>query len=684
MKNIQLKKLELTNYRNIDHAVMEFDGNSKIVGENRIGKTNTLEAIYYLLTDYLLDGSSDIATIKPLKDTSKQVRIVGWFDVDGKEFVLKKEYGENWAKTRGTQELVLKGHSTTYYYNDVKQPTVSAYNSLIKEDFGLTINQTTKLDILQLLVNPFYVGNMGDSNNWTTLREFIINLVGDVSNEDVYVKEPITRMIADDLSKVNNRVDQLKKQYKGEIESLKDQILGDDAQISMLEKTEEPTDESVVLARKYIEEHEANIRVLLGNVGTVDNASLILQQKINEKTTELNRLSLELLRQEPHNKERNELQSKIDELYAKIEEVTDKKAETTHELSVVDADISTKSSIIAQCNLTRTELIAQIRKIDSEIANPTEHIQDTCPFCHRKYENIDELVADFVAHKKQEREKLLEKGKANKTKKDLAEQECAVATIKADEIRKVIDVYNQELERLRRVIDETKNKLTALMDKPSEPIVSPEIATLKAEIEELKQQLAESKNAFEKGRQNNSELIQAEQDAMTPYRKVIADLDYYNRQMETLAEVYANKKEHQKKLADAEQKKVLIDSFIYTKLSLLDENVSKVFGGIKFQLIKENINGGFDPVCKPYIYDIDKGESTTTLWKSGSKSERVITGVAIAECIKKALDLPNLPYLFDEGGEISTSTFATKFKTDAQIICVKVVDSIPTPLVQKI
>ena len=27
---------------------------------------------------------------------------------------------------------------------------------------------------------------------------------------------------------------------------------------------------------------------------------------------------------------------------------------------------------------------------------------------------------------------------------------------------------------------------------------------------------------------------------------------------------------------------------------MLDENVSKVFGNIKFQLIKENINGGFD------------------------------------------------------------------------------------------
>lgn len=117
---------------------------------------------------------------------------------------------------------------------------------------------------------------------------------------------------------------------------------------------------------------------------------------------------------------------------------------------------------------------------------------------------------------------------------------------------------------------------------------------------------------------------------------------------------------------------------------MLDENVSRVFGNIKFQLIKENINGGFDTICKPYIYNVDKDESTDVTWKSGSKSERVITGIAIAECIKKELGLPNLPYLFDEGGEISTETFKTKFKTDSQIICVKIVDNIMKPLVERI
>ena len=102
-------------------------------------------------------------------------------------------------------------------------------------------------------------------------------------------------------------------------------------------------------------------------------------------------------------------------------------------------------------------------------------------------------------------------------------------------------------------------------------------------------------------------------------------------------------------------------------------------------MIQENIKAGsFDPICKPYIFDTVTGESTNTTWRSGSKSEQVATGIAIVDCIKKTLDLPNMPFLFDEGGEISSETLAQRLKTDSQLICVKVVDNIQKPLVQKL
>ena len=210
MRKIQLTRLELTNYRNIEYAAYDFDGNSRIIGENRIGKTNTLESIYWLLTDKLLDGSSDVAAIKPLKDTKLEVRVKAAFDIDGKEVTLEKDYKENWVKTRGTTDLEMKGHVITWIHNGVKQSTLKAYNQLVAEDFGFTQDATTKIDFMQMLINPFYLGNIGESKDWTELRNFIIKLVGDVSDEDVVKAKPELAIVKKDLDSVGGRVDQLK------------------------------------------------------------------------------------------------------------------------------------------------------------------------------------------------------------------------------------------------------------------------------------------------------------------------------------------------------------------------------------------------------------------------------------------------------------------------------------------
>ena len=152
-KNIILKKLEITNYRSIKHQVLFFDGNSKIVGENRIGKTNTIDALYWLLTDKLLNGSKDIEQIKPLDDTKLTVRVDGTFLVDGKEIVISKEFAEEWVKTRGTEDLVMKGHTTTYYYNGVKQGTKKQFDLLFNADFGLDkVKDYQGIDIIQFIV----------------------------------------------------------------------------------------------------------------------------------------------------------------------------------------------------------------------------------------------------------------------------------------------------------------------------------------------------------------------------------------------------------------------------------------------------------------------------------------------------------------------------------------------------
>lgn len=681
MKNIQLTKLELTNYRNIPFASYEFDGNSKIIGENRIGKTNTLEAIYWLLTDKLLDGSSDVAAIKPLSDTKLEVRVKATFVIDGKQITLEKDYKENWVKTRGTTNLEMKGHTTTCVYNDVKQPTLTAYNQLLCEDFGFTQDAKTKVDFMQMLVNPFYLGNLGESKDWTELRAFIISLIGDVSDEDIAKANPNLSIITNELRTVGGRVDQLKKQYSGAINELETQITGDDSQIKLLEETANPTDDEVEVAKKGIQDHQDKITMLKGN-DTIDVASNDIANKIRDKKLELSQLINDDLKKANENPVKTELSGKLNGLRLEQSELNMKKQDISFKIRTEDYNIETIQRDISNRTNRRNDLIGKLKEIDSKIANP--EVETECPHCHRPYEEKDLEAARENRKVAFEKEKaiIIDDGKKNKEAITKDENDLA-------EAKKRLESLNEDLKRIEGEITSKGSeieKVKADLELQSQAIEvkNPKIEPLQNEIAKLEEDYRKSRDDFNKGIQDKNQLIYDEEQAMQPFKEVLANRDYYERQMARLEDVKKNKTSHERALADVEQKKELLNTYNFTKLRMLDENVSKVFGKIKFALIKENINGGFDAICKPYIYDTFKEESTTTSWKSGSKSERVVTGVAIVECIKKALGLPNLPFLFDEGGEISSDTFATRFKTESQLICVKIADNIMNPLVQKL
>lgn len=681
MKNILLKSLLLTNYRNIENAKLEFDGDSKIIGENRIGKTNTLEAIYYLLTDKLLNNDSDLSAIKPLSDTTKEVRVQGVFDIDGKEVTLEKQYGEKWVKTRGTTEVTMQGHYTNYLFNGVKQSTLKDYNKLFSEEFGITNDQFSKIDFVQMLINPFYLGNLGESLLWVEFRALIINLVGDVSDEQVFAQNPSLSIVKEDIEKHGGKLDQVKKKYANEIDALNNTISNQKAQIELLEKTAKPSDDEIALAKKGIEEHEANINLLSNK--SIDNASALIKEKIVDKRSEINRLQVEDFQNQRNNSKQSEIKKEISELEKAKTKHVDNKFELSMKEHGLDREINEKQDLIERSNQSRTKLLIELKLCDEKLANVDNQLEKVCPYCGSPIDEdkVEEQRKKLIQQLNEEKQSLLNIGKEEKKAREQAsldiedlERTRNAIRVQIEGSESTIDSLNAQIEEKRKALDECEVEI----------VENPKIAQLKKEVEELNAELQQSQLDYQKGVQDNQQRVFEEKEAMKPYQKVLDDATYYERQMEQANSIRKDKEHFEKDLANTEQKKELLNQFIYTKLRMLDDNVSKVFGNIKFQLIRENINGGFDAICKPYIYDIEKDESTNVVWKSGSKSERVITGIAIVDCIKEKLGLPNLPFLFDEGGEISSETFATKFKTQSQLICVKIEDGITSPIVAPI
>lgn len=677
-EKITLKKLELTNYRNIDHAIYEFNGNSKIVGENRIGKTNTLEAINFLLTNSLLNGANDLASIKPSKDTKLVVKVEGVFQVGEKQITLAKEYGEEWVKQRNTDQVIFKGHFENYFYNGVKQGTVRDYATLIATDFGVNQDSRVKVDYLKMLTNPFYLGDMGEGKDWTNLREFIINLVGDVSDDDVYKAEPLTLAIKEDMERQNGRIDQLKKLYTSDRDALNDAILGNDAQIDMLEKTNKPTDEEIAVAKKGIEDIDNDIALLKSGKG-VDNASIMLREKIVNIQNDIYKLQERELEEFAKSNGSTDNRAKTNELNSKILEITTNISNINGKISTNEFRISNLERAILNCDHTRNELLCRVKVIDSKLSDPSGEVETSCPTCGQAYptEKLNEILSNYSKQLNDEKNDIIAKGKKNNEDK-------ITFTNELNELKNENEMLGNDKAKLEVELLTIKEELEKLNSSTTERktyVPSDELNKLNEEKHKLETELKDSQENFATAQSSVNSTIYEKEQSKAAFQKVIDDLAYYNRQTENLTKVREERRSNSKKLMDIEQKKDLLNKFIFTKLKLLDINVGKIFGNIKFQLIQENINGGFDPICKPYIYNIDKDESTKVSWRSGSKSEKVITGIAILEKIRTKLHLPDMPMLFDEGGEISTDTFATKFKTNSQIICVKVQDNVPTPMV---
>ena len=693
MKDIRLIKLELTNYRNIEHEVFVFGGkNSKIVGENRIGKTNTLEAIYFLFSNYLLDGSNDLTQLKPLDDTKKVVSVKGVFEiydpqtpqVKPVEISLEKQYKENWVTKRGTTERVLDGHSETYYVNDIVQSKAGEYYDVLEEYFGIRNDTKGEVDVIQMLCNPLYLGNLGDSKDWTDLRSFIIKLIGDVSNEEVFEAEPTTVIIKEDLEKALGKTEQIKKMYDNDIKGLTTSITGYDANINMLEKTPRPTDEELAVARKGVEDSQEKINQLMNGL---DNNTVV--EGIKKEVFEVKQQVLELNTKEYSAWQDSQnpnivVNDKAGELNKKLEDALTVATNIKFELGNAESEKRMADVHTSSCQAKRDRLAKDYLDIKKEMEDVDSHIQTVCPTCNRPLDEstIEEARQNYLKGLQEKLDYVTSEGKEVAKElngyKETSANAVGVIAQKEEELNKA----NADVEAIKKEIAQARAEAEASAKVERKPFVeSDTLKALRSKLADLEAKLKQAEEDEAKARADAYYQIDNEKKNLVTFNNVVNDYEHYKRQMATLEEVKANKDNACKKLADVEQKKSCLQLFNYTKLRLLDAHVAHIFGNIKFQLIRENINGGFDPVCKPYIFDVEKNESTATIWKSGSKSEKIVTGIAIAEAIKKELGLSDIPFLFDEGGEVSSDTLFNRLKTSAQIICVKVEDNINKPVV---
>jgi len=673
MANVKIKKLSLTNYRNIKQADFVFDCESgQIEGRNRIGKTNIIEALAWLLTDKLLGDSSDIAKIKPLENTKAKVSVEGVFETGGVEFTLRKEFSENWVRHKGDSGETFEGHYTDYFVNGAKQ-NLKNFNESVAQLIGFG-QKEGDVDLYQTLIDPFYFPSLCYSTNWKEARKFIIDMVGDVTNEEVFAKCPEALVAKADLENHKRQTKggfvyddaEAKKALKVIIDGAKIAVIGKKALIDEFAKAEKPEEGGVEFARSKIEEGNDAIAKLNSGDDSAYDAQI---DKLQQSLIERQKAYSDSMKAEPTDNSRSrQAQS----------ELAEKNQEAYRAKGLLNDAKFKKGSLdlrIGLCEDKRKQFIDRIHGVQKRIAEYEPNQE--CPTCHQKLptEQIEKAKEAYMSNLKAEGDKIMKDGKANRAELDSLTKEREALNIGG--LEEAANFAQTEAEKAKEAYD------AALSDEDAKAVQPKADESIKAEIYSLNLAISDLREKKRTANQGVAQKIAEIRDGLKPFEETLDRQRDYETAQRGKAKAEAELNAELRKQADAESRQSAINLFVKTKLGLLDDHIAKVFGKIRFQLVSPNIRqGSYDEVCKPYVFDFAKGESTDALFDSGSKSEQVRTGAAIAKAIAGHFGYGTLPMVFDEGGEMDADSIAQMGEymgSDQQIISVKVCDDFKAP-----
>ena len=184
MKKFVLKRLTLRNFKGV--RFFELFPNEKetvIMGENEAGKTTLATTPVWAKYGKDLEDRADyeIQTYDEnnnlILDLEHSVEEV--YDVDGGEISLTRIYVPEYTEKDDIR--VLTGHHTEYKWCDVPLKRAKDFSEKVSSFFGNEI-------VYKILTNPLFFNS--DKFGWANRRKIFIDMVGEVTDEDVASIKP--------------------------------------------------------------------------------------------------------------------------------------------------------------------------------------------------------------------------------------------------------------------------------------------------------------------------------------------------------------------------------------------------------------------------------------------------------------------------------------------------------------
>lgn len=612
---MKIKKLELKSFRGLKDV--EYNLNDKLnifSGKNGIGKSTIIDSIMWVLCDETLvygKTDSDNRNQHNLKDVINVVLTLE----DGT--TLERKYWDKWIEDLDGNYRFDKVENQ-FFVNGAKF-TKAKYINFLKEKIGLINDiKTDKFNLLRCLMDYNYFSSVETKISRDFIKE-ILKLKSDdeILNEDRFAE------IRNDmlLFKTNGKYDVVSciNKYNAEIKKIGIEI---EEKNTLIKEYQKNVDESKVAEINSLVE-ERNI--LINSNVLKDTEYLRLNQLLEEKATSIReelKNDLEL---------KNSLKLEMNDLITKGNVVV-------NEIKLAKNEIDNMFTNKERNNTMIDSLKDYILKLEDENIELLY-----CPHCNGILNE-------------EENKKFQEKKEKNivdlKNKIENYTQENKEIEQKTKELENKILEYEKSKKLLGAKYYEKENMLKKLEAKEkSEKLV--ELENAKIEIEK---QIRDYVEEFSKDKQ---EKINANLEKYNEYSAIQNNIIQINKLKETLKEKKITK-------ATLENRKDIAIEFKDYTLKLIEENTKNVFPKLEIKIVEVSENtGAISNVCYIKLKDVE--------YKGINDGHRKYAGIMFIEDVKRALELEDLPIVFDKFADIDSEMLETiNNLTNAQIITTKV------------
>lgn len=617
---MKLTKLELLNFKGLKAFTIHFNGDVIIRGDNATGKTTVFDSVCWLLfgKDSLDRADFEIKTLdrgEPIHKVNHEV--TGTFTLDeGGTVELKRVYREKYSSPRGG-EVTMTGHTTDYFIDGVPKK---------EKEYKEIVNSLVDENIFKLITNPLY---FNETYSWQNRRKLLLEMCGDISDEDVIAEYSELKALTDILS--GHSVDDHRKvvaSKKAAINKELDMIpVRIDEALRGKPTIDTPRDvliQEISLATTTLETLEADKALLVNGHAVVDTRAELrdVQRRLMARESEL---------QMEYKKQSALKSNEYDMVVSELNNLSSKVENTKHRLDTSNRDIQLIESTI-------NELMHQRQQVNEDVF--VMDIDENCPTCGQK------LPAEQIQAAREKAETNFNLRKSKRLEEINQSIELKQQDIENIEKRNASLESVETLEALIKAKELVKQTITDEIGQLTAPVLEDDsiYADLKAEEFMLQMKLDESNTDHSEEIADIDKRIAATKEHRFNLETELNKYEEAKRIDARVAELESQQAELAAEKSKLDEASYLMEEFIKSKVNMLEDVINSRFKLARFKMFNVMLNGNVEECCETTYKGVP--------YRSMNNAARINVGLDIINALTSYFKV-NAPVFIDNAEAVT-------------------------------